>query len=153
MRVLAPSQLLPDRPRVAVPAKLSAKPGKTPECDGIPGYRWDTGSGATALLRLGEKACYGLPQDRQIAINDLQDPFDADPEVLVRNQVTQSRDIAPGHLGRLGTSLLGEMFDGLADDPKLEEQRVVEHRIVGGALLASACRMSEDRLNGALKIS
>jgi hypothetical protein len=45
------------------------------------------------------------------------------------------------------------VFDRLADDHELEEQRVVEHRIVGGALLAGAGRVPEDRLDGALKIS
>jgi hypothetical protein len=50
------------------------------------------------------------------------------------------------------SGLFGEMLDGLADNHELEEQRVVELRTVGGAFLARTCRVSEDRLNGALKI-
>jgi hypothetical protein len=110
-------------------------------------------AGCGLLLRLGEEARNRLLQDRQIAVDYLQDPLDADPEVLVCDQVAQSRDIAPGHFGRLGTGLLGEMLDGLADDHELEEQRVVEHLIVDRSLLAGTYRVTEDRLNGALKIS
>lgn len=45
------------------------------------------------------------------------------------------------------------MLDGLPDDHELEEQRIVKHRIMDGAFLPGACRVSEDGLHRALEIS
>src|SRR6218665_963736 len=106
-RPLLPPQLLagsllryPPRPRRAV-----SSVGRAPPRQG--GGHWFEPStahfAAQLWLGIGQKARHRLLQDRQIAVHDLQDPLDADPEVLVRDQVAQRRDVAPGNLWCLGT--------------------------------------------------
>ena len=86
-------------------------------------------TGRQRIRLLVEQPINRLLEGWQIAVDNREHPHDVDPEVLVGDEITQARDVCPRDLGRRCSRLGGQVFDRLADNYELKEERVMQKRV------------------------
>lgn len=59
----------------------------------------DLGEGDALRALFADQPINRVLQGREITADDLEDPIELDPEVLMSNQITEAGDIRPGDLG------------------------------------------------------
>jgi hypothetical protein len=76
-------------------------------------------------------------QRLKVPLHDAPHQSEIDAEVSVRQPISHAGDLLPRNIRPSRAGILGELFDGFADDLELADDRILPHAVSEEELLAN----------------